>query len=622
MTYSGSYGIIIIIMRIHFCILFVFILLFFSSCNIFVGDKKSSHSNQPENPELQPEEILEPTDDYFLDLKKLGVSEEEGDSYDKESFILNLVTKWKCAQIWLGDYDASLYRYVRIEYEPVTSEENQPFRFHSRYSDNTSSYQLCERKRTVQYLPLDKGKKNSLKSVFIQSITDKPLTVKIKSICFTQNKILTPAIVDSNGNAVIKSISAVDLVDKMGVGWNLANTFEAHSFSWQENPLLQGLESEFHWESIETTPELLQFAFDKGYKTLRVPVTWYCHIIDDNYTIDPDWMARVKVIVDEALKIGYYVILNEHHSVHGDHKTEYVIQENGTKKFTSRAMGKPLNRGEGYLVCSDEADIKESKRFLHAIWKQIATAFNTSYDEHLVFETMNEPRNARDEHKADPKGRTDHEWQPGLKMPWYKEDGSIGGYWCDATNCEECIKEYEVLNQYNQVCLNAIRATGGNNANRFVIIPSPCTGQKTVVNEMFHLPQDSAVDKLILSVHSYPFGSSEDGTKENQKYTDAMKQATKDTVENLYRLFVLGEGHLGKGLPIVYGEVGAVRSKVAVEERIKWIDLFVKEARAHKMSVLYWDCGDDRSGSMAQIDREHCTLYEPDFFYTMINAAK
>ena len=138
---------------------------------------------------------------------------------------------------------------------------------------------------------------------------------------------------------------------------------------------------------------------------------------------------------------------------------------------------------------------------------------------------------------------------------------------------------------------------------------------------MFHLPQDSTKDKLILSVHSYPFGSSENGTKDNQKYTDDMKQATKDTVENLYRLFVLGEGHLGKGLPIVYGEVGAVRSKVAVEERIKWIDFFVKEARAHKMSVLYWDCGDDRSGSMAQIDREHCTLYEPDFFNAMINAA-
>jgi hypothetical protein len=234
---------------------------------------------------------------------------------------------------------------------------------------------------------------------------------------------------------------------------------------------------------------------------------------------------------------------------------------------------------------------------------------------------MNEPRNARDDHEADPKGRKDHEWEPGLKIPWYKEDGSIGGYWCDATNCAECIKEYDVLNQYNQVCLDAIRSTGGNNANRFVIIPSLCTGQKTIVQEKFKLPADTAKDKLILSVHSYPFGSSLNGTKDDAKYTDDMKQATLDTINNLYRLFVLGEGHLGKGLPIVYGEAGAVRSKVAVEERIKWIETLVGEAKKLGISVVYWDCGDDREGSMAQIDRKNCTLYEPEFFNAMIQAA-
>ena len=223
----------------------------------------------------------------------------------------------------------------------------------------------------------------------MQSETEKPVSIKIKSISFTQNKVLSLAVVDSNGKASISNISAVDLVDIMGIGWNLANTFEAHSFNWQENPLLQGMEAEFHWEKIETTPELLQYAYNQGYKSIRIPVTWYCHIIDDNYTIDPDWMARVKYVVDEALRIGYYVILNEHHSVHGKHTTEYTVQDDGSKKYSSRAMNKPLKRGDGYLVSSDPNDIAESKRFLSAIWKQIATAFNSSYDEHLIFETMN-----------------------------------------------------------------------------------------------------------------------------------------------------------------------------------------------------------------------------------------
>ncbi len=599
---------------------FVFLLaacFFLFGCRNSDSDSDSAApASKPHEPEdvLEPEEILEPSDDYELDLSKVTVPENYG-SYDKENHILNLVEKWGSAQIWLGDFDASSYRYLRIDYESVDSETNRPFRLHNRYSDNTSSYQLCERKRTTQYCLLDRSKKISLKSVFMQSIMEEPVSFKITRLCFTQNKEISPAVVDSGNGASIRDISAVKLVDEMGVGWNLANTFEAHSFGWQENPLLQGMEAEFHWEKIETTTELLQFAYNQGYRSIRIPVTWYCHIIDDDYTIDPDWMARVKWVVDEAIKTGYYVILNEHHSVHGDHTTEYTVQSDGSKKFTSRAMNKPLKRGEGYLVCCDEDDIAESKRFLKAVWTQIATAFNSSYDEHLIFETMNEPRNARDDHEPDPKGRADHEWSPGLKMPWYKDDGvTIGGYWSDATNCAQCIREYEVLNEYNQVCLDAIRATGGANANRFVIIPSLCTGQKTIVDEKFHLPNDSATDKIILSVHSYPFGSSAEGTKEGATYTDAMKEATRTTIETLNEKFV------SKGLPIVYGEVGVVRKLVPLEERLKWINFFASEARKHKMSILWWDSGDDRDGSMAEIDRKNCSLYEPEFVKAMMAA--
>ena len=58
---------------------------------------------------------------------------------------------------------------------------------------------------------------------------------------------------------------------------------------------------------------------------------------------------------------------------------------------------------EGYIVRNTQADITESKAFLKAIWTQIAAAFNNSYDEHLIFETLNEPRNPEDSHE--------HTWQ-------------------------------------------------------------------------------------------------------------------------------------------------------------------------------------------------------------------
>ena len=567
------------------------------------------------------DEILEPRDDYELDLARITINKDEktnepAGSYDKENHILEISAQWKSAQIWLSDFDASQFRYLKIEYEPIDFQKNLPFRLHARYMGvNDSDYIKCEQKRRTQYVKLDRAKRNHIQAVFLQSETKEPVALKINRLCFTQNKILSPAVIDSNGPAKISNISACKLVSAMGIGWNLSNTLEAHSFSWQENPRLQGMEAEFHWQKTETTRELLRFAFENGYRSIRIPVTWYCHLIDENYTIDPDWMMRVKEIVDMALDIGYYVILNEHHSVHGKHTTEFTIKSDGSKEFSSRAMNKPLKRGDGYLVTTDINSIIESKRFLNAVWTQIAQAFNTSYDEHLIFETMNEPRNPRDEHKADSKGVTNHEWIPGLTKPWYKAYGEIGGYWCDATKCSECLYEYKVLNAYNQICLDAIRKTGGANAERFVIIPSLCTGTDTL-NEHFSLPKDSAVGKLILSGHSYPFGSSLEGTKENQEYSEKKKTDMQEKLSDLNERFVK------KGYPIIWGETGAVRSIVPLEERIKWITAFAAEAKKYGMSILYWESGDDKDGAMAEIDRKNLCFYEPAFVEAMLNAWK
>ena len=295
-------------------------------------------------------------------MSKISVGKDSG-SYDGENFIVRLEKEWSSAQIWLGDFDASNYPYIRIEYESVASETNLSFRLHCRYSDNTSSYQLCERKRKVQYCSIERGKRTSVKSVFVQAMKDVPMSVRIKSICFTQNKILTPAVVDYDGHAAFGEVSSFELVDRMGIGWNLANTLEAHSFSWQENPRLSGMDSEFLWESTETTREILEFAYSKGYKSIRIPVTWYNHIIDESYTIDPDWMLRVKEIVDTALDIGYYVILNEHHSVHGGHGNEYLVQEDGSRKYSSRAMGKPLRRGKDILSAVTRVTLPSPRDF-------------------------------------------------------------------------------------------------------------------------------------------------------------------------------------------------------------------------------------------------------------------
>ena len=570
-------------------------------------------------PEDKVSKILE---DYNFDFSDIKFWDTETGShipcgnYDPSSNILNLNVKWKAAVFYFNDFDASNYRYIRFDYEPNPSapEKNLEFRLQCIYSDNSKENILCERKRTRLFFRLNGKKKKSIKQILIWCITDNPVSYKINKLCFTQNKIIPPPVIDSGMSAFNDSLSAIELVKNMKLGWNLGNTFDAHSFHWEEEYYKRGLESEFHWCDVETTRELIDFPYDSGYKTIRIPVTWFNHIIDDKYTIDPDWMMRVKSVVDMAINKGYYVILNEHHSVHGTHETR--MQENGN--YEKRRMPYPLTYADGYIVSSNKQDQKESKAFLKAIWTQIATAFNNGYDEHLIFETMNEPRNTRDYH-PEIKSQKNHEWQPGLKLAYYKSDGTIGGYWCDNRKCPECLKEYNVLNEYNQVCLDAIRATGGNNSKRFVMIPGLCTGSQSVLPEtedeeggifspgLFKMPQDSASDKLILTIHKYP-GFDED----HIEFKNHQQEEISCT------LSLLNDYYVKKGIPVVIGETGANKLPDSLEERKKWISFLCSTARKYGMSVIWWDCG-SKEDSMAEIDRINKKFYEPDFVQLMID---
>ena len=610
---------------------FLFLLCAFAfaaaSCSLF-GGKTGAHSDDAIQPFPDEEEIdyksvveveepylpLEEIDgSYTLDLSKFyfwqkteGYGSMEAVENEPLARDFTFNAKWSGGAVHMKNFDASEYNYIRIDYYNASDS----FRLKCNYADESalSEYQRCEKRRKTQYCALNQDAKNNITSISFQAETD-TLSFRVRRICLVKEKKLSPKIVDSSGSAVMNtSVSAVDFVKKMKVGWNLANTLEAHSFSWQENPCLRGLDAEFDWGvKVETSLELLKFGRECGYKTIRIPVTWYNHIIDENYTIDPDWMARVKRVVDYAMKTGYYVILNEHHSVHGDLQTETTQNEDGSIKYSSRAMNRPLKYADGYIVSGDAEDQAESKRFLKAVWTQIATAFNTSYGNRLIFETMNEPRNARDDHVPDPKGRADHEWEPGLKCAWYKADGSIGGYWCDATECQECLQEYEVLNEYNQVCLDAIRATGGNNASRFVMIPAPCTGIEPALKDNFKMPTDSAKDRLILTVHKYC------PVSEGGVYTE-------QNAENLHDAFSrLNEKFISKGIPVVVGETGAEKEKISLAERIKWITNLASEAGSFGMSIIYWDCG-TKDAYMAEIDRKNLVIYEPDFVNAMMQS--
>lgn len=136
-----------------------------------------------------------------------------------------------------------------------------------------------------------------------------------------------------------------DYVAAMQPGTNWGNTLDA-------------VPDETSWGAPTTTQPMIRGLAAKGYKSLRLPVTWQNHMGPaPDYKIDPAWMDRVQQIVDWSLDANLYVMLNIHHD------------------------GWVGDLGHDHDAVLD--------RF-QKVWLQIATRFK-NYPNKLSFESKNEP---------------------------------------------------------------------------------------------------------------------------------------------------------------------------------------------------------------------------------------
>lgn len=363
---------------------------------------------------------------------------------------------------------------------------------------------------------------------------------------------------DKKSVAINKEISAVDFVKQMDCGWNLGNTLDATGAA--------DVSSETSWDQPKTTKEMIEGIAAAGFKTIRLPVSWANHLIDNKYTVDPAWIKRVKEIVDWAIDAGLYVIINDHHD-----------------QYTKEGL---MPHASGYYPNS--LNWNESMLFLKNLWAQISISFNSGYDERLIFEIVNEPRLCGHE----------HEW-------WYNP------------NCTACKNGASTLNRLNQICLDTIRSSGKNNAHRFVMI----TGLAASVNsyhadDSFVLPADTATDRLIVSIHMY------------SPYTFAMENPGTTVFESklaweLSQDFdFLAEKFVSKGVPVVIGEFGAT-NKNNPEERVKWFKFFMENARKYGMCSVLWDNGDwNVRNTFAEkfgfYNRLECSWYFPEIVKAIV----
>ncbi|MCQ2335060.1 MAG: glycoside hydrolase family 5 protein [Paludibacteraceae bacterium] len=286
------------------------------------------------------------------------------------------------------------------------------------------------------------------------------------------------------------------------------------------------------WDGAVPTEQLYQNLARHGVKTVRMPVTWGNYQTqgeDNSWTIQPEYMAEVKQNVDWAIGAGLYVVLNTHHD-------EYW------QDIISAAANNLTN---------DQIEDRIVKT-----WQQIAEEFK-DHSDLLIFETFNEIH--------------DNAW------------GWQGGY--------NYNKVYHLMDEWNQIAVDAIRATGSNNATRWIGVPGFCANPMFTCGDKYSivLPNDPA-NKIMVAVHTYdPFNFCTEGTV--QKWGKGVKPNGSDEKQIDDLMEKLRRAYIDNDIPVYLGEFGAVTRKSVADAPFQayFLEYLCRSAYYHGIPVMLWD---------------------------------
>ncbi|MBQ7266429.1 MAG: cellulase family glycosylhydrolase [Firmicutes bacterium] len=355
----------------------------------------------------------------------------------------------------------------------------------------------------------------------------------------------------------ISQMSAMEIVSDINIGWNLGNSLESVGI-----PYTTPENAEKSWGNPVTTKETISTVKVAGFNAVRIPVTWFDKC-DDNGTIDQAWLKRVKEVVDYAYSQDMYVILNMHHEVHTNN-----------------------NALVGWLIPTS-AQKENCIKKVDSQWTQIANYFK-DYDRHLIFETLNEPR-------------------------------EIGGVneWNGGTQ-----EVKEVINALNQEAVNVIRSTGGNNETRLIMCPPNAASIAGL--DGYVLPTDPKSNimgsNIAVSVHNYsPYSFALDKNGTSSWGSDADKQDLNSELKYLY------DNYVSSGIPVIMGEMGALYKSGNTNndaDRITWANYYITRAKAYNIPCFIWDNNLKSSGeTFMLLNRATLTWEFPELVTAFVTAA-
>ena len=322
----------------------------------------------------------------------------------------------------------------------------------------------------------------------------------------------------------MRNITSQQLVEDMTFGWNLGNTLDVcqadRDGDGKINEHVEAGEKvdETLWGNPKATKDLFTSLKKNGVNAVRIPVTWRDHM-DSDGNIDREWMDRVQQVVDYAYSQGMYVIINVHHG-------------GGDPKFGA------------WIIEESQKDYNTFLKKYKNVWKQIAERFK-NYSDYLIFESMNEV---------------------GFDTLYNKNKADA----------------YNLINKINQDFVDIIRATGGNNAKRHLLIAGYYTDIERTCDSLYKMPDDKA-GRCILSVHYYtPW----DFCTCDRKHT----WGTNSEVWQMETLIgKMKKNFVDKGIPVIIGEYAASGSDLS--SCIFFIEKLNKLCSDYGIATFIWDSG-------------------------------
>jgi len=214
------------------------------------------------------------------------------------------------------------------------------------------------------------------------------------------------------------------------------------------------------------------------------------------------------------------------------------------------------------------------------IWTEIAERFR-DYGERLLFEAFNEPR------------------APGTPLEW------AGGTW----------SQRRVVNRLHAAFVETVRAAGGDNAQRWLLLPTYAASREPVTFWGMKLPDD---DRLIVTIHAYyPFDFAMDNLGATT-YGEKERRALDKMLGRIYDHWVK------RGVPVYLGEFGAM-DKNNTDDRARYTADYVALAARYGMRCAWWDNGlrvtEEYNGeSFMLLDRRGLVWAYPEIVEAMVKS--